>query len=70
MLIPGLADVLYSLNERFADFGLGGELLDGHVGNVCSNANNVVQGGHDRIDGIIDENAGGSAIICGRIAVL
>lgn len=57
MLVPRFSDVLNTLNKRLADLWLGCQLCGGHFCDIGSNANEVVQGGHDRINRVINEYA-------------
>lgn len=56
MVVPGSTNVLDALHDSFHDLGLRSELSDSHVRYIGSHADDLVEGSHDGIDGIIDEN--------------
>lgn len=57
MIVPGSSDKLHTLNEGLADLWLGRKLRSGHFRDIGCNAYEVVKGGHDGINGVINEYA-------------
>jgi hypothetical protein len=66
MFFPGLTDILNPLNQGLTYFWLSGKLSNRHVGNIRGNAYKVVEGSHDGINGIVDEDTGGTPVDSGR----
>jgi hypothetical protein len=58
MLVPSLADCLNTLHKLFTNLRLRSYLADGHVHNIRGHGYDIVQGGHDGIDGVVDKNTG------------
>ena len=68
VIVPSLADILDALDKRLADLRLGRELRDRHVDNLGRNADEIIQRGHNWIDGVIEKDARRAAVVrCAEI---
>lgn len=57
MIVPSLSDVLDTLDEGLANLWLGCKLGSRHFCDIGCNAYELVEGSHDRINGVINKNA-------------
>lgn len=63
VVVPRFTDHLHSLYKGLDTLGLRCELGNSHINDVGRNGNEFIEVGHDRIDGIVNKDAGRTSIV-------
>jgi len=65
VVIPRFTDHLHSLDKGLDTLGLRCELGDSHINDLGRNRNEFIEIGHDGIDGVVNKDAGRTAVVRG-----